>query len=122
MAGAVIVLMACMQIPQIIVVTYDQATLAAGDSKPYFVLAASRAVFTIFCLLVGLEMGGLLGGIIAQGVAVLLVYPVVVWLARKSSAWDPMHDAVFSTAGLLIAIAALSLNWDHVIELANAGY
>ena len=38
------------------------------------------------------------------GAAYLLAYPVVVWLARRMGAWDPLHDLVsFTLAGLLAA-------------------
>ncbi len=55
MAGAVTVLVACAQMPQIIVLTYDQAALAAGDSKRFFILAAARAALMVGGLLVGLS-------------------------------------------------------------------
>ena len=81
MAGAIVVLIGCIQIPQIIVLTYDQAALAAGDSRRFFVLSAARAALMIAGLLIGFETGGLIGALAGQGVAVLAVYPVVVWLA-----------------------------------------
>lgn len=34
-AGPIVVLIACMQIPQVIGMTYDQAALAAGDSRRF---------------------------------------------------------------------------------------
>ncbi len=53
MAGAVVVLIAAMQIPQMLVLTYEQAALAAGDSRRFFVLSAARAVLTLGCLVGG---------------------------------------------------------------------
>jgi O-antigen/teichoic acid export membrane protein len=117
MAGGVTVLIACMQVPQIVVMTYDQAALAAGDSQKFFILSLARAVFMVACLIVGLETYGLLGGILGQGVAVLLAYPVVVWLARKMSVWDPRHDLIFLVYGSGLAALALWINWDRVIGL-----
>ena len=58
LAGAIVVLIGCIQIPQIIVLTYDQAALAAGDSKRFFLLAAARAVLMIAFLVLGFETGG----------------------------------------------------------------
>ncbi|WP_292264325.1 oligosaccharide flippase family protein [Marivita sp.] len=49
MAGAVVVLIAAMQMPQILVMTYEQAALASGDSRRFFVLSAARAVLTLGC-------------------------------------------------------------------------
>lgn len=117
-AGAVVVVLACAQIPAILVLTYDQAALAAGDSKRFFVLSAVRAVVMVACLLVGLQSGGLLGALVGQGVAYLVIYPGVVWLARHMGAWDPLHDAVFALIGLVLTALALGGNWPHIMALA----
>ncbi len=121
MAGAVVVMISVTQIPQIIVLTYDQAALAAGDSKRFFVLALARASFMVIALIIGLEMAGLVGGILAQGAAMLLVYPVVVWLSVRSSAWDPLHDAVFAILGVGLAVFAVWFNWPEVSEMIDIG-
>ena len=118
-AGAVVVVLACAQIPAILVLTYDQAALAAGDSKRFFVLSAVRAVVMVVCLLVGLQSGGLLGALVGQGVAYLMIYPGVVWLARHMGAWDPLHDAVFALIGLVLTALALGVNWPHIMALAE---
>ncbi|WGW04465.1 oligosaccharide flippase family protein [Tropicibacter oceani] len=121
MAGAVVVLLACAQMPMLIVQTYDQAALAAGDSRRFFVLAAARAVLMIACLIVGLETAGLLGALIGQGVAFVLAYPVVVWLARRMGAWDGLHDAIFAALGVACAAFALWVNWAQIAAMAGSG-
>ncbi|MBE9636029.1 oligosaccharide flippase family protein [Salipiger mangrovisoli] len=120
-AGAVTVIVACMQMPQIVVQTYDQAALAAGDSRSFFVLALTRAVLMIGCILVGLETYGLIGALLGYGAAFLLAYPVVVWLARRMGVWDPLHDLVFALLGAALALVAISLNWSAVTALAAQG-
>jgi len=117
-AGAVVVLIAVLQLPQIIVLTYDQAALATGDSKRFFVLAATRAVLMVVGLLVGIQLFGLLGALLGQGLSMLAAYPVVVWLARKQGAWDPLHDVVFTGAGIMLGAVAIWLNWQAVIQLS----
>ncbi len=117
-AGAVVVLLALMQLPTIIQLTYDQAALAAGDSRRFFVLTLARATFMIAGLVGGLEVAGLFGAIIGQGLARAAVYPVTVWLARRVGAWDPLHDAVFGALALAGAALALWLNLDAVVALA----
>ncbi len=121
LAGAVTVIIACAQIPQIIALTYDQAALAAGDSKRFFVLAASKAAMMVLCLLVGLEMAGLIGALIGQGVAMLLVYPVVIWLSRATGAWDRAHDLALALAGVVLVALALWVNGGAIAALAAAG-
>ena len=122
MAGPVVVVLACAQMPMLIVQTYDQAALAAGDSRRFFVLAAVRALLMVGCILVGLQTAGLLGGLIGQGAAHILAYPVVVWLARRVGAWDGLHDAIFAALGGAAATFALWLNWSQIAALVgNAG-
>lgn len=121
MAGAVTVIIACMQIPLIIGLTYDQAALAAGDSRRFFVLAASKAVLMVVFLIIGLEAAGLFGALISQGVAMLCAYPVVVWLSRASNggtgAWDAPHDAVLALAGGVVCAVAFWVNWAAISDL-----
>jgi O-antigen/teichoic acid export membrane protein len=117
-AGAIVVIIACMQVPQIIVLTYDQAALAAGDSRRFFVLAATRAVIMLGAMYVALELFGLVGALFSIGIAMLLIYPVVVWLARRMGAWDPVHDLCFAVLGVLVITVALWVNWDAISELA----
>jgi O-antigen/teichoic acid export membrane protein len=118
-AGAVVVVLALAQMPMLIVQTYDQAALAAGDSRRFFVLALARACLMVLCILVGLESAGLLGALIGQGAAFVLAYPVVVWLARRMGAWDGLHDLVFAVMGIMAGALALWLNWAAIVALAG---
>jgi Na+-driven multidrug efflux pump len=119
MAGAVVVVMAAMQIPQIIVMTYDQAAPAAGDTRRYFLLRLTMAGSMVTMLLLGLHLGGLLGALLGYGAASLLAYPVAVWLARRMRAWDPLHDVTMLTLGGTVAALALWLNRTAVADLAT---
>ena len=117
-AGAVAVVLACAQMPALIVMTYDQAALAAGDSRRFFVVAFARAVLMNLFLAVGLWQGGLLGGLLGMACAYVAAYPVVVWLARRMGAWDGLHDAVYLLLAMAMATLALWVNWDAVAHLA----
>jgi O-antigen/teichoic acid export membrane protein len=119
MAGAVVVLIAAMQIPHIIVLTYEQASLAAGDSKRFFVLSAARAVLTLGFLFAGLAYAGLFGALIGQGVAGLAAYPFVVWMARHVGAWDPKHDLCYGVVGMTVIVTAIWLNSEAVFALTT---
>ncbi len=121
-AGAIVVLTACMQIPMIIVLTYDQAALASGDSKRFFVLAASKAIAMIIALMIGVQIAGLFGALISQGIAVLAVYPVIIWLAKRQGAWDPQHDAFYAAVGFLIATVAIWYNFDALLNLKDLSF
>ncbi|MDC0736817.1 oligosaccharide flippase family protein [Cognatishimia sp. SS12] len=117
LASGILVVVACAQLPQLIILTYDQAALAAGDSRRFFVLIAARAIMLLLGLLIGVEYFGLLGAFTGQGLAMLLVYPVVIWLARHQGTWDPLHDAFFAVVGGGLMAVALTLNWPAVAAL-----
>lgn len=117
-AGPIVVLLACAQLPQAILLTYDQAALAAGDSRRFFRLMAARAALQTTMILVGLESAGLVGAIVGLGVANVAVYPVCVWLARCHGAWDPRHDAFYAAVALAFGGAALWLHRDAIAALA----
>jgi O-antigen/teichoic acid export membrane protein len=119
-AGMVVVLLACAQMPMLIGQTYDQAALAAGESRSFFMLALARAVLMVVCILIGLNSAGLIGALIGQGAAFLLAYPVVVWLARRMGAWDPLHDAIYAAVALVLAAGALWLNWPRIVALSTS--
>ncbi|SDY66778.1 oligosaccharide flippase family protein [Citreimonas salinaria] len=121
MAGPIVVLLACAQIPLLIAQTYDQAALARGDSRSFAVLGFLRAAFMVGMIVAGLELAGLAGAVIGQGVAHALTYPVQVWLARRLGAWDPLHDAGFAALGLGAAALAIWLNADAIRALVVAG-
>lgn len=116
-AGAILVLIAVIQIPTVIGMTYDQSALAAGDSRNYFLLTAARALFLVTGLLVGAEWMGLVGALIGQAVAAISVYPLLIWLARRHGAWDGLHDLVFAAVGALIAAAAVFTDSSAIAEL-----
>jgi O-antigen/teichoic acid export membrane protein len=118
-AGAILVLIACIQIPIIIGLTYDHAALAAGDSKRFFVLSATKATLMLAGLYIGVQAGGLIGALAGQGLAILAAYPVLVWLATRNGVWDPLHDLTFAVAGALIAAVALWWNWSAVTGLVQ---
>ncbi len=118
-AGGIVVLVSVVQIPAIIGVTYDQAALAVGDSRRFFVLAATRAVLVIGGMIAGITFYGLPGALAGQGLAMLAAHPVVVWLATRSRAWDPLHDLFYFVLGGGLGALALWWNWPLIAGLAQ---
>ncbi|MHA7875723.1 oligosaccharide flippase family protein [Roseivivax sp.] len=119
-AGPVTVLMAVMWIPHILTLTYDPAALARGDSRSFCLLMAGRAVAVLGAVALGLELAGLPGAIVGQGVAGVLIYPGEVWLSRRAGAWDPLHDATFGTLGLAVGAGVIWLHGPAIAALAAA--
>jgi hypothetical protein len=66
-AGAIVVLVACVQMPAVIGMTYDQAALAAGDSRGFFGVLLVKALVQTAAILIGAESFGLIGALAGQG-------------------------------------------------------
>lgn len=109
-AGGIVVAIAVVQMPVVIGMTYDQAALAAGDSRHYFLVMALRAGLQTLAFLIGAEVGGLGGALAAQGLAAMIAHAAIIWLARRHHAWDGLHDAVLTALGATVAITALALH------------
>ena len=118
-AGAIVVVIAFAQIIQVIGLTYDQAALAAGDSRHFFYLFSARAIVQITFFIVGVEVAGLIGALAGQAMTMLIVHPMIIALARRHHAWDPLHDAVFAFIGLSAGAIALWINYSAIIKLAD---
>lgn len=119
-AGPVIVLITLALVPAVITMTYDQAALAAGDSRGFFVYSAIRACLQTGLFLAGVLGFGLVGGIAALGLSMLAAYPALIWLARKHHVWDPLHDAGFALLVLLIGGSALGYHWPQVADMLGS--
>lgn len=119
-AGVMIVMISLALVPAVITMTYDQAALAAGDSRSFFVFTASRAVIQTGLFLIATAWYGLPGGIVAMGLSMLAAYPVLIWLAVKHQAWDPLHDLLFAILSVLVGGAALYWHWDALQLLISS--
>lgn len=116
-AGAMMVLIALALAPAVITMTYDQAALAAGDSRSFFVFTASRGILQTGLFLLAVASLGLPGGIAAMALSMLCAYPVLIWLARKHHAWDPLHDLSFAILATLIGGSAVLWHQEAVLAL-----
>jgi len=96
-----------MQMLQIAQMPYQNACLGLGRAKDYFFMLGIKAVIVVVCILVGLEYYGLLGGIVGQGVAMVIAHPFIVFFAHKIKVHDPLYDI----AMIILALAATILAW-----------
>lgn len=106
-AGHILVWIALMQMWPLIGMTYDQAALAAGDSRNFFWVIALRAVVQTLFFMVGFSLYGLQGALAGQALAAALVHPAVVWIARKHGVWDARHDLAAASAALIFLLLYL---------------
>lgn len=106
-AGAVVTLVALVQMPAVVGMTYDQAALTAGDGQGYFTVLALRAAAQVLALILGAHLAGLAGALIGQALAAVAVHPLIARLAARHRAWDALHDA----AGFALLTALVALVW-----------
>lgn len=116
-AGPIAVLIALVQLPLIIGMTYDRAALAAGNSRLYFQNVALRTVLQTTLLIFGAQLAGLPGALAGQTLAGILGHVVIVRVARHEGVWDPVHDMALGGLGLLLGCFVLWLNWPAVAAL-----
>lgn len=109
-AGMVVVMIAIVQMPAVIGMTYDQSALAAGDSRNYFLLMALKAGVQTLAFLIGIEVGGLPGALAMQGVALIILHPAIARLAHKHHAWDARHDLTFFPLAIALAAVVFVVN------------
>lgn len=109
-SGAIVVAVACVQMPMVVGMTYDQAALAAGRSRPYFLQMALRAAVQTLAFLIGAWAGGLHGALIGQALALYLVHIAIALLARRFAVWDALHDMLAFMAVILLTLLALWMN------------
>ncbi len=104
-AGSLLVVIALLQLPQIMTMSYDYSAIAAGDTRGLFIMQACRAAVYILLVGLGAWLDGLAGVFIGQALAFALNYPVAVRLARRHHAWDMRHDLI--SAATMAALGAL---------------
>jgi O-antigen/teichoic acid export membrane protein len=115
--GLMIVLIACAQMPGMIIATYDRAALTRGDSQGFFRVTALRASLQTTLFLLGVMHFGLPGALAGQALAILLAYPSIRGLAIRSCAWDGVHDLGFGLLAFVLSAAALWLHADGIASL-----
>lgn len=116
-SGAVVIVLACTHVPHLVLMTYETIALAEGDSRNFFVVQLIRAVVYVGLFWYGVEQAGLFGALAGQAAYYLVIFPAVIWLARKHKAWDPVHDFTWLSIGLSISFTALWVNWDVIQPL-----
>lgn len=117
-AGPLVVLVACASMPAAALAGIDQAALAAGDSRGFFAVVATRALAHLAAFVAGYAFFGLPGAIAGQAVAVLCAYPVLLRLLRRHGAAEPVLDAALLAASALLALLAIAVSFDAIAGMA----
>jgi O-antigen/teichoic acid export membrane protein len=120
-AGLIVVLIACAQMMGLASKVYDQAALAYGDSRGFFIVVAVRAIVQTILLWVGAETFGVAGALIGQGLALLAAHVGSIVLARKHDCWDPLHDSVVIGGAFALSAGAVFVHRDGLMVFLAGG-
>ena len=116
-AGGVMVAICAVQMIVVVFLTYDQAALAQGDSRGFFVVSAAKASLQTLGFLIGAYYMGLAGAMLGQAIGMLLYVPIIARLAWRHRVWDARHDAVYLSLAFALGLFAIWVNWSHVALL-----
>ena len=117
MAGPMIVLMSLVFVPRIVFVGAGSMLLVKGDSRRNMILTGTIAAAQTVLLLVGAWQFGVIGAILAPGLAILTTSPLRMKYARLYEAWDAPGEFAFLAAGLAIGAATCWLYADRIATL-----
>ncbi len=120
-AGMIVILISCAQMMGLASKVYDQAALAYGDSRGFFIVVAVRAALQTILLWLGAEHYGIAGALIGQGLALLAAHVGSVMLARKHNCWDPLHDFVIIGGAFAISAGAVFVHWHGLVNFLSVG-
>lgn len=114
LAGPILVLVALGGMPTVIFAAYSGLLLGSGNSRAFTILLITTALIQTTLLYFGVSAYGLLGAIMAPGLAMILVQPLTIYLVRPYGGWDPRHDLVFLLVAALMAAIVLTLHPDAI--------
>lgn len=111
-SGPILVLLAVFLMPSLIIHSYPNLLLSVGKSKTYMGFQVFRLAMQVTLLVFGLTQFGLIGAMIAQPIAALLIYPVLIYLIRPYRGEDFLHDSVFSALAVICTAIVFWVNGD----------
>ncbi|TVP69595.1 MAG: polysaccharide biosynthesis protein [Rhodobacteraceae bacterium] len=116
-AGPIMVMIAAASLPPLVTITYDQAALARGDSRRFFLMIAARAAIQTTLFILGVLLAGLPGALLGQALSGLMIYPLIAYHARKMRVWHKAHDLGFMLAALITAAGVATVHSDAIISM-----
>ena len=120
LAGPMLVIGAISIMPDVILLSYSRAALAAGDSRGFFFATLCRALMYMAFLTIGIMLFGLVGGMFGMLVALVISYPFYARIAARQGAWDPKVDLMLAVLVIALDVAILSYHSDAIMGLYEA--
>jgi O-antigen/teichoic acid export membrane protein len=120
-AGTLLVLITLALIPDIVIMSYFPIFLASGHSGRFAIILSVRAAMQTALMFWAVPVFGMGGVPLSLFIQVLLIYPLLVWMLRPYSGWDPRHDAIFGLVGAIIIGLVVWINPDLISLYSNTG-
>lgn len=117
LAGPMIVLFSLAIVPLLALNGYDGALLSNGDSRRYFWLLATTAVVQTGLMVLAVSWLGVIGAILAPGLASLITYPMKNAFVARYKANDVAGDLAFMALGFAGSGLAVWLHWAEIRPL-----
>lgn len=114
-AGILLVVVAVFTLPELITMTYAKLLNAAGQSGRFAIFTLTNALVQLGLLLLLVPLYGVLGAATASGLAVVLTYPLLVWMIHPLGGWGPGHDLVYAALAVAISALVTFLKWDLLV-------
>ncbi|SNR66763.1 oligosaccharide flippase family protein [Paracoccus sediminis] len=116
LAGPMIVLFGLSMVPQLVFNGYGGALLSNGDSRRHFQLLATTALVQTVLLFLTIPWLGVVGAILAPGIASLATYPMKNAFTARYKANDITGDMIFLALGFAVNGMAV---WLYRAEIAQ---
>lgn len=120
LAAPVLVLMAASAIPVMTQSYVVPMLLAHGDSRRCLHIMLLTTSLQILFLFVGLNLAGLFGAVVAQGLATLCSIPLRRYYSARINGQDWVQDFLMTGMGLLIGSLCIWFHFDLFMELLNS--
>jgi len=119
LAGPMIVLFGLSMVPQLVFNGYGGALLSNGDSRRHFQLLAATALVQTALMFLMIPWIGVVGAILAPGLASLATYPLKNAYTARHKANDLRGDITFLALGFVVNGLAVWLHWPDVVQLLS---
>lgn len=119
LAGPIMVLLSLTYLPVLVFNAYANLLLASGKSREFTFYVVVLGALQLALQILLIREYGILGATIAPGLAALLIYPLIAWLAHRENGWDPVLDLGFLLVILIGCAGVLFLHDTAITEVLH---